>query len=188
MKTISNALLIIISLSIAATPQQNDYWKNAPAEGSKIYSIFFADHQNGYASSANNEIFITKDSGVTWNYSKSKIPITKINKDKELWSADIYCSAMQTTDGGTSWLPYSKKEQDHFCKVYLKDPNVEFKTASEFLNKVTSKILSGIKNNEIASLVNNPQQCTEYYSNETEGWALGWCMKNFKFNDRIKNN
>ena len=89
---------------------------------------------------------------------------------------------MNTTDGGLNWFQYSKEKQDHFCKVYLKDPNVGYKTASEFLNIVSSKILSCIRNNAVETLEKKPQQCTEYFINEAEGWALGWCSKKIKVN------
>jgi hypothetical protein len=183
MKVILKVMLIVITLSFGMTPQQYDYWYNAPVEGSKIYSICFTDQQSGYAVSTSNEIFITTDSGMTWNYRPGDLEIKKSNNNKTIWSVDIYCSIMQTTDGGANWLPYSKDKQEHFCKVYLKDPNVGYSTASEFLKKVTEKIIIKIKNNDIAKLINHPQQCSEYYSNEIEGWALGWCIKDLKIKD-----
>jgi len=179
--------MILIPLSSEFIPQQNDYWKNAPIEGSKIFSILFTDQQNGFAISATDEIFISKDSGKTWEYVKDNNGATKSNKDKKVWSADIYCSVLQTTDGGKSWLPYTNEMQEHFCKVYLKDPNVDYKTASEFLAKVSKEILGNLSHNRIESLINHPKQCTEYYSNENEGWALGWCIKEFKMSENIEN-
>jgi hypothetical protein len=184
MKVILKVMLILISLSYGITPQQYNYWNGAPVEGSKIYSICFTDQRNGYAVSTSNEIFITTDSGMTWKYRLDDLEIKKSNNDKIIWSADIYCSIMKTTDGGANWLPYSKEKQDHFCKVYLKDPNVGYCTAYEFLKKVTEKIFINIKSNAIVKLINQPQQCTEYYSNESEGWALGWCVKDLQIKDK----
>ena len=90
---------------------------------------------------------------------------------------------LQTTDGGSSWLPYTKEKQEHFCKVYLKDPNVDYKTASEFLAKVTKDILDSLSKNKTEGLINHPKQCTEYYSNENEGWALRLVCKRIKINE-----
>ncbi|MBK7632263.1 MAG: hypothetical protein IPJ23_16465 [Ignavibacteriales bacterium] len=186
MKVILNVIFILILSTCSVAPQGNDYWKNAPISGSKIYSIYFTDQKNGIAISATDEIFITKDSGKTWEYFKDNNGASKSNKDKKVWSADIYCSVLQTTDGGSSWLPYTKEMQEHFCKVYLKDPNVDYKTASEFLAKVTNDIFDNLSNNRIEGLINHPKQCTEYYSNENEGWALGWCIKKFMMNENNK--
>jgi hypothetical protein len=182
MKKIIKILIVVFLLTSILIAQENYYWKNAPVEGSKIYSIFFADQQNGHAISSKGEIFETTDSGNTWI---SKNEISK-NEKKEtnnnFWSVDVYCSVMQTKDGGKSWLSYTKEAQEHFCGVYLKDNNSGYKIANEFLNKVSSNVFSSIRENEINSLIDHPQQCTEYYSNETEGWALGWCLRNFKKN------
>jgi hypothetical protein len=184
MKAILNVIILLFLLSFKILPQENDYWKNAPVEGNRIYSICFIDQQNGYAVSPNNENFITTDSGITWDYLEGKNENSDLKNDRITWSANIYCSVMQTTDGGKSWSTYSKEKQDHFCKVYLKDPNAGYQTAYEFLNKVTSTIFTSINNNNIHSLIDNPQQCTEYYCNEVEGWALGWCMKEFKMREK----
>lgn len=186
MKNVIKAIIIIILLFDQISPQGNEYWQNATADGSKIYSIHFTDQKNGLAISAYDEIFISTDSGKTWEYIKDNNIISKSNNEKNVWSANIYCSVMQTTDGGRNWTPYSKEKQDHFCKVYLKDPNTGYQTAYEFLNKVTSTIIISLDNNNINSLVDNPQQCTEYYSNENEGWALGWCVKELKLMKRIE--
>ena len=186
MKVILNIIFILILSTCSVAPQGNDYWKNAPISGSKIYSIYFTDQENGFAISATDEIFITKDSGKTWEYVKDNNGASESKKDENVWSADIYCSIMQTTDGGSNWFPYSKDKQDHFCKVYLKDPNAGYQTAYEFLNKVTSKVFLSFNNNDILSLTNYPQQCTEYFCNENEGWALGWCIKEFKMSENIE--
>ena len=182
MKNILNIIFVLILFSSPVAPQENDYWKNAPIDGSKIYSICFTDQENGYAISPNNEIFVTANSGLNWKLINDTMVIEKSIPSDSLWSADIYCSVLQTTDGGSNWLPYTKEKQEHFCKVYLKDPNVDYKTASEFLAKVTKDILENLSKNRIEGLINHPKQCTEYYSNENEGWALGWCLKNFKGN------
>jgi len=182
MKTIYAIILIIMLLASWLNAQLNDYWENASAEGKKIYSISFSDQQNGNAVSADDEFFITTDGGVTWKINSNKNVQSSSVVDIKNWSADIYCSVMQTTDGGKSWKSYTKEKQDHFCKVYLKDPLVGYNTAYEFLNKISNKIFRFIATNEIINLINNPQQCTEYFCNESEGWALGWCVKAFKAN------
>lgn len=182
MKIIYAIILIIILLTSWLTAQQNDYWKNANVTGKKIYSISFADQQNGFAVSTDKEFFLTNDAGLTWEKTTIKNEQLKFDQINNIWTADIYCSVMQSTDGGENWISYKGEKQDHFCKVYLKDPNVDYKTASEFLSKVTSNIFSKISVNQIDDLINHPQQCTEYYCNESEGWALGWCIKAFSFN------
>ncbi len=140
MKKIIEILIVLFLLTSVLIAQENDYWKNAPIEGSKIYSICFTDQENGYAISANNEVFVTTDSGSNWKFINDKKVIDKSSANNSLWSADIDRLVLQTTDGGSSWMPYTKEKQEHFCKVYLKDPNVDYKTASEFLAKVTRDI------------------------------------------------
>jgi len=184
MRKILNVIFVLILFYSPIAPQENDYWKNAPVEGSKIYSICFTDQENGYAISANNELFETTDTGLNWKFIIDKKVIDKPPTNNSLWSADIYCSVLQTTDGGSSWLPYTKERQEHFCKVFLKDPNVDYKTASEFLAKVTKDILDSLSKNKTEGLIDHPKQCTEYYSNENEGWALGWCAKELKLYDK----
>ena len=157
MKTILNVLFISILFYSSIAPQENDYWKNAPIEGSKIYSISFTDQENGYAISTNNEMFVTTSSGSNWKFIDDKKVIDKSLANNSLWSADIYCSVLQTTDGGSNWLPYTKEKQEHFCKVYLKDPNVDYKTASEFLAKVTKDIFDSLSKNKTEGLINHPQ-------------------------------
>jgi hypothetical protein len=186
MKIIIEILIVLLLLTSILIAQENDYWKNAPIEGSKIYSIGFTDQENGYAISANNEMFITTDSGSHWKFINDKKAVDKSSANNSLWSADIYCSVLQTTDGGISWLPYTNEQQEHFCKVYLKDPNVDYKTASEFLAKVTKDIVGSLSKNKTEGLINHPKQCTEYYSSENEGWALGWCVKELKLTKSVK--
>ncbi|HEX9251029.1 MAG TPA: hypothetical protein VF870_02250 [Ignavibacteriaceae bacterium] len=159
--------------------QNYDYWKDAPVEGTLIFSIYFVNSQVGYAMSTNTEIFKTSDSGLTWKIEQNNANAKLPDEKNIYWSAEIYCSAMKTEDGGNSWTPYSEKAQEHFCKVYFKDPNVEYKIASEFLYTISEKVSSLLKTNKIETLIGRPQQCTEYYSNEEEGWAVGWCLKNF---------
>jgi hypothetical protein len=86
---------------------------------------------------------------------------------------------MRTTDGGINWIPCTPGMQEHFCRVYLKDPNSGYRPAVEFLRTVCEKVQNFIYRNETGELINHPQQCTEYYSNQDEGWAVGWCLKDF---------
>ncbi|MCU0344866.1 MAG: hypothetical protein MUF28_13720 [Ignavibacterium sp.] len=180
MKIIIEILIMFFLLTALLCPQENNYWNAATGEGSKIYSIYFFDKQNGLAISANKEHFITVDGGTSWRYIENAAEILDQDTAQNNWRTDIYCSVMNTIDGGKNWTPYTKEQQDHFCKVYLKDPNVDYKTASEFLGTVTKDIFNNILINKIDVLVEHPKQCTEYYSSESEGWALGWCLKNFK--------
>ncbi len=121
----------------------------------------------------------SSDGGTTW---KLETAPSQINTNQDIlfyWKADIYCSVMHTTDGGITWLPYAKEKQEHFCGAYLKDSNTGYNIASEFLGKVSEVISIYNKKDEINNLVGNPQQCTEYFNNPEEGWALGWCVKNY---------
>lgn len=178
------SILIIIIISLLnctlLISQVNDYWKNANAEGSKIYTIHYLGKQVGYAVSYENDLFKTTDGGKTWNFIFDKAERLQIKNYKILWSGDIYCTIMHTTDGGVNWLQYVKEKEDHFCKVYLKDENTGYKVAGDFLSKVFTTILIYDRKNEVNSIINYPRQCTEYFSNEKEGWALGWCLKNFR--------
>ena len=180
MKTFIEILIILFLLTAMLYTQENDYWNAATVEGSKIYSIYFFDQQNGLAVSVTKEHFITSDGGSSWRFIEKEAETLQPDTTENIWQTDIYCSVMNTIDGGKNWTPYSKEKQDHFCKVYLKDPNVEYKTAYEFLEKVTKDIFKNILINKTETLVEHPKQCTEYYCSESEGWALGWCLKNFK--------
>jgi hypothetical protein len=180
MKIIIEILIVLLLLTSILIAQEKDYWKNAPIEGSKIYSICFTDQENGYAISASNEMFVTTNSGSNWKFLDDKKVNDKSTTNNLLWAAEIYCSVLQTTDGGSSWLPYTEEMQEHFCKVYLKDPNVDYQIALEFLAKVTKVILDSLSKNKTEGLINHPEQCTEYYVNENEGWAVGWCAKELK--------
>lgn len=172
-------LAFVVLCNIKFFSQQNDYWKNAPLNGTKVYTILFNSENNGEAISAEGEKFISIDSGKTWQINSTQPDVIKNPDSNYYWSGEIFCSVMKTTDNGMSWTPYLKEKQDHFCYVYLKDPNVGYQKASEFLNSVTTRIFFNIKNKNIDLITDHPQQCTEYYTNENEGWAVGWCLKNF---------
>jgi len=160
--------------------QEKSYWKNAPVEGTKIYSIVFVDENNGFAISGKKDFFITSDKGKNWEIQNEKTIQHEVETVTDpYWSADIYCSVLHTFDGGNTWVAYSNEQQEHFCSVYLKDKNTGYNIGYEFLTKVTKKIRDQIIIDQIISLMNHPQQCTEYYSDEKSGWALGWCLKNF---------
>lgn len=177
-----NILLKIITLTSFLSlfvPCQNEfYWKDAPIVGTKLYSIKFFSSNKGVALSQNQEALETTDSGKSW------LPVAttekKIESTNYLWSAEIYCSVMRTTDGGTTWVPYLKEPQEHFCRVYFKDHNTGWKVAEEFLNKVANTIITYSMNGDIELLIDQPNQCTEYYTSVDSGWALGWCVKNYK--------
>ncbi len=172
--------LFILLLSVFLTlqnAQDNEYWKNAPVYGTLIYSIYFST-DTGYAVSRDNIRFISVDNGISWSPVENPTVID-IKPEKFLWSGEIYCSVMKTTDGGANWVPGTSEMRDHFCRVYFKDPNTGYMPAEEFLGDVCRRIFSSIKEKETKALINHPQQCTEYYSNIDEGWALGWCLKDF---------
>lgn len=177
MKTVFEILVMLFLLTSLLFDQNKNYWANAPLSGDKIYTIFFVDKINGFAISSEKQVFNSFDSGFSWKLNYDQV----INVDTEniYWSAEIYCSVMKSTDGGETWFPYIGDKQDHFCKVYLKDPNVDYKSASEFLSKISKTVNEKISIDHINNILNHPQQCTEYFSNESEGWALGWCIKNF---------
>ena len=180
MKTLTILSLILLLFTPPIFTQSKSYWKDAPTTGTKIYSIEFIDQDNGWAKSKLGEILITTDSGEHWkvnsNISES------INYSQYMWSADIYCSVMNTTDGGNTWSQYNDEMQEHFCQVYFRNENTGWQTAEEFLQKVTSTIQLFMKKNDLELLNKKATQCTEYYTDMTSGWALGWCVKNFKSN------
>lgn len=177
MKTIIEILFYLLFFSSLLFTQEKNYWIDAPVNGSKMYTLLFISSNEGYALTIENQIFRTTDTGKSWDHTTLKsIDLDNINV---LWKTDIYCSVMQTLDGGENWNPYTKEKQDHFCKVYLKDENIGYKTACEFLTKISATIYQHINNHTLGDLIDHPKQCTEYYCNESEGWALGWCLKNF---------
>jgi hypothetical protein len=173
--------LIILALLIlsSAPAQDNDYWSNAPTGKTKVFAISFADEQNGRAISAEGDVLATSDGGKNWAVEKEVIVVSIKDSNPILWKADIYCAIMKTTDGGNIWIPYEEEKQEHFCGVYLKDENTGYKVASEFLNRVTMEINYYYMTNKLDSILDHPHQCTEYYKSPDEGWALGWCVRNF---------
>jgi hypothetical protein len=177
--------LSLIAVLIYLNPEPirgQDYWINAPKNGSKIFTVSFFNGQNGKAVSTEGDVFITTDCGKNWKIQNKFSDPVNNNQSSFLWKAEIYCSVMQTTDSGTTWIPYDKYKQEHFCGVYLKDQNMGYEVASEFLNKVTTFIINNYNKDEISLLINHPQKCTEYYRDASEGWALGWCLKSFNQN------
>lgn len=178
MKMLFKIFLISYFLSSFLMCQDRFYWGDAPASGSKIYSLKFFDSNNGIAESKSGEMLKTTDSGDHWILNEGKdlgnVP------SKVLWSADIYCSVMRTNNGGVTWEPYLQEQQEHFCNVYFKDQNTGWKVAEEFLNKVVNTIDDYLKKDDIKSLLNQPHQCTEYYTNVDSGWAVGWCLNSFE--------
>lgn len=178
MKTIIEILFYLLLFSSLLFTQEKKYWIDAPVDGNKMYTLLFTNNNEGYAFTIENHIFRTTDAGKCWNYTTLKL--VDLDKINVLWKTDIYCSVMQSVDGGENWEPYSGERQEHFCKVYLKDPNVDYKIAADFLSKVTEDIFNKISNNRLDDIINHPVQCTEYFCNESEGWALGWCIRNFE--------
>jgi hypothetical protein len=180
MKKIFWLLMVTIFLSVIVYSQDNNYWAKAKPGSTKVFTISFTDDFNGRAVSGEGDVLITIDGGKSWTINTNKSDGNSENNQQFDWTADIYCSVMQTTDAGITWFPYDKGKQEHFCGVYLKDQNSGYNIAGDFLNKVTTKILDCSKNNELNLLIDHPQQCTEYYRSENEGWALGWCVKDFR--------
>lgn len=180
MKKIFLSLVITFSAFVIINAQDNTYWVDAPPGEIKIFSVSFTSELNGKAVSAEGDVLITNDGGTNWIINQMYAGLSNQNAEEYIWTADIYCSVMQTTDSGITWFPYDKGKQEHFCGVYLKDQNSGYNIAADFLNRVTAKIFECSGNNEINLLIDHPQQCTEYYLNGGEGWALGWCVKNFK--------
>jgi len=170
--------LIILNTCIVVFAQDNDYWLQAKSGNTKIFSIIFNDSENGSAESVDGENFTTTDAGKTWLLTDFS-SIGQKNHSQILWKADIFCSIMKTTDGGVTWFAYDQEKQKHFCGVYFNDENTGYKIASDFLNKVIERVIYYTKKDELDQLVNHPQKCAEYYRNAEEGWALGWCIKNF---------
>lgn len=176
MKIILKITVLINILSLIVICQDKYFWKEAPTSGTKIYSLQFFDLNNGIAESQSGEFLKTTDRGDHWFLSEEKREV-QLN---DVWSAEIYCSVMKTDDGGLTWKPYLKEPQEHFCLVYFKDKNTGWMVAEEFLIKVVNTINTHIQNGDIESLMNQPLQCTEYYTNVDAGWALGWCIRGFE--------
>ena len=178
MRLLLKMMILISFLFLNTFSQDNYYWKNAPIEGSKIYTIKFLDNQSGIAISESGKILLTSDNGENWYLD----PETQNFEDTEnyLWGAEIYCSVMNTNDGGTTWHPYAQKQQEHFCNVYFNDKNTGWKVAEEFLSKVANVINKYVQNDNVKLLIDKPNKCTEYYTDINTGWALGWCIRNFE--------
>jgi len=180
MNIVTSICVIILLFTVLSFTQSKSYWENAPNTGTKIYSIEFTDEDNGWAKAQLGEVLITTDGGKHWVVNSK--PFKLINDSQYLWSADIYCSVMSTTDGGNTWNPYTDEMQEHFCQVYFRNENTGWQTAEEFLQKVTGTIQFFIDKNDLESLYSKSTQCTEYYTDMHNGWALGWCVKNYKTN------
>ena len=178
-KTMLLSAVLVLFVLIATPAQDSNYWVNAPAGKTKIFTISFMDEQNGVAKSSEGDVLSTTDGGKSWAVNKEITFVSENVTSQILWKADVYCSIMKTTDGGNTWFPYEEGTQEHFCGVYLKDVNTGYRVASNFLNKVTIEIITYSENHNLESLVNHPRKCTEYYRNADEGWALGWCIKDF---------
>lgn len=172
---ITTTIYLLSSLIIS---QEKFYWGEAPTQGTKIYSLVFYNSDSGIAKSNSGETFITTNSGKNWTLNtdvdESEAPT------QPFWTAEIYCSVMQTNDGGNTWTPYLHDQQEHFCQVYFKDKNTGWKVAGEFLNKVVNNINKCLGNDDIETLLDQPHQCTEYYTDIDSGWALGWCVGSFE--------
>lgn len=178
-RTVLIALMPSLIILISTPAQDNDYWTNAPTGKTKIFTISFIDKQNGVAKSGEGEVLATADGGRSWAPDKEISLASEKSSLQILWSADVYCSIMKTTDGGNTWVSYEEEKQEHFCGVYLKDANTGYKVASEFLYKVTNEINNHYENDNLDSLVDHPHKCTKYYRSAEEGWTLGWCVKDF---------
>ncbi|MBT8380480.1 MAG: hypothetical protein KJN64_14770 [Ignavibacteria bacterium] len=145
-----------------------------PSNGVKIYTLNFADSNNGWAESYLGNVLNTSDGGNTWKECTEGI----IEEEVRTWSADIFCAIFISTDEGNTWIEYSKKEQEHFCQVYFKDENTGWRVAEEFLASVTDTINSALKKGEHDSKAGVVFKCREYYTDKNEGWTLGWCYRN----------
>ena len=140
MRGLTAILLLFIISYTSIEAQEGDIEKESVSQGIKIYSISFFNSNNGLADSFFGDVLITTNAGVNWKVKTG----TEVEKFKAIsqsgtefvWSADIYCEVMQSTDGGESWAPYPKKQEEHFCAVYFKDENTGWKVAEEFLQKV----------------------------------------------------
>lgn len=180
MKKIILIFIIILFCSVSDNSQDNSYWLSAKPGTTKVFTVTFNDGFRGVAISSKNDTLISEDGGTHWRLNSYQSESSAETNEEYFWKADIYCVVMRTTDSGLTWFPYDGEWQEQFCGVYLSDNNTRYKVASEFLNEVTTKIFLCLKSNEVRMLINNPQQCTEYYRNPDEGWALGWCTKDIK--------
>jgi hypothetical protein len=178
MKNLFVLIVVICSFLLNTFSQEESYWNNAPAKGIKIYQVVFFNDQEGIAISKSGLILKTSDSGLNWYLENESEMIRQ--PDHFLWSAEIYCSAMNTKDGGITWEPFLGNQQDHFCNVYFNDKNTGWRVAEEFLSRVVNVINKYVQNDKVKMIIDKPNKCTEYYTDINEGWALGWCVKNFE--------
>jgi hypothetical protein len=182
MKSLNTLLLILITLYSSNIAQEVQLRKEFPSHGTKIYSINFVNSTNGWAESFFGDILITTNGGKNWEVK------TGIEVDKNIaishssptlsWSADIYCSVMQSNDGGESWTSYPYKKEEHFCSVYFKDGNTGWKVAEEFLKGVVNTIANCLIDNEWEKKIDVAYKCREYYTDIDTGWSVGWCFNN----------
>lgn len=177
MKKIFYSILAGLIITSENISQDYKYWE-AAIPGERIYTIYFFVDEKVIAVSADNEYFLSTDEGIKWQLNKIR-SIAELKNETQNLIVDIHCAIIHTTDGGENWYPYSSGKLEHFCRVYLKDPNAGYQIAFEFLTRVISEINSRLKDSPDGVLNIPPQQCTEYYTNENEGWALGWCVKNY---------
>ncbi len=176
-------LISIVLLTLVNKPDDN-YWKTAEKDGALLYNIYFTD--NGcYAVSNNDILFISNDNGSSWQAADPK-EMSNINSKEFIWSARVCCSSLKTTDAGKSWISCNNNTQNRFCRVFLKDPNTGYQPAEEFLNTVCSKIFTSLLNNSADLLKKHPQQYTEYYVSQAEGWAPGWYLSDLMTFDTLK--
>ena len=64
------------------------------------------------------ETLATNNNGKSWL--PAAITDKKIEPANYLWSAEIYCSIMTTTDGGSSWYHICKNHKNIFVWFILK--------------------------------------------------------------------
>jgi len=178
-------LVVLVSsvlLTLVDKPDNNS-WNKAVKDGTLLYNIYFTD--NGcYAVSRNNIYFISYDNGSTWQAADPK-EISNVNSKEFIWSAKVCCSSLKTIDGGKNWIPCNNEAQDKFCRVFLKDPNTGYQPAEEFLNTVCNRIFSSLLNNDPDLLKKHPQQYTEYFVSQDEGWAPGWYLSDLTTFDKL---
>ncbi len=180
MKIINVKLYILVLFSALLYPQSDNTLENVFSKDKVIYSIRFYDSQNGSAVSEDGINFYTTDGGINWTiFDNRSISSSGQGKNSIYWSADICLHTLHTTNAGLTWLTYSGEQQKHFIQAYLRDENTEYKIAINFLQSVSNNILTEINNSEKTTDFGPSKNFTEYYTNENEGWVLGWYLKNF---------
>ena len=105
MKKIFSLLIITIFFSVLINSQDYDYWEKAKPGSTKVFTISFTNDFNGRAVSGEGDILITIDGGKSWTINANKSEGNSENVQQFNWTADIYCSVMQTTDAGITWFP-----------------------------------------------------------------------------------